>query len=155
MSKIVGIDPGMQGGLVLLDWGTPVSLIPMPTIQSMVNGQAIAELFECWKPDFVGLERSQAMPDQGVTSMFNYGVGYGTILGILQGMKIAHRTIRPQEWQKWAFSQVRVKREDPKGAALAVAMAVYPKAQLIPPRCRVPHKGIVDALLIAGYTDQL
>lgn len=153
--KTVGIDPGAEGALVLMAWGTPVELVPMPTIQKSIDGSVIAALLESWAPDFVGLERSQAMPDQGVVSMFNYGVGYGTILGILQGLKIKHRTIRPQEWQKWAFSQLRVKREDPKGAALAVAKALYPTANLIPPRCRVPHKGIVDALLIAGYVDQL
>lgn len=153
--RMVGIDPGTQGGLVLLEWGTPIELVAMPTVQSAINGQAIADLLTEWKPDFVGIERAQAMPDQGVTSMFNYGVGYGTILGILQGLRLKHRTIRPQEWQAWAFRQLRVKREDPKGAALAVAMALYPSARIIPQRCRIPHKGIVDALLIAGYVDQL
>jgi crossover junction endodeoxyribonuclease RuvC len=127
----------------------------MPTVQSAINGQAIANILSEWQPDIVALERAQAMPDQGVTSMFNYGVGYGTILGILQGLKIKHRTIRPQEWQAWAFKQLRVKRDDPKGAALAIALALYPTANLTPPRCRVPHKGIVDALLIGGYISQL
>jgi crossover junction endodeoxyribonuclease RuvC len=153
--RTVGIDPGIQGALVLLEWGAPKECVVMPTVQSLINGQAVADILREWKPDFVVLERAQAMPDQGVTSMFNYGVGYGTILGILQGLRIKHRTIRPQEWQGWAFKQVKVKREDPKGAALAVALALYPSAQLIPARCRVPHKGIVDALLIAGYGDRL
>lgn len=152
--RVVGIDPGIQGALVLLEWGTPRELVVMPTIQSLIDGASLADLLALWKPDVVGLERAQAMPDQGVVSMFNYGVGYGTILGILQGMGIKHRTVRPQEWQKWAFSQLRVKREDPKGAALLVAKALYPGAELVPKRCRVPHKGLVDALLIAGYMDQ-
>jgi crossover junction endodeoxyribonuclease RuvC len=153
--KVIGIDPGVLGGLVVLEWGTPIACEPMPIIQNLIDGAAVAAFIAFHDPDLVGLERAQAMPDQGVVSMFNYGVGYGTILGILQGMKIKHRTIRPQEWQKWAFSQLRVKREDPKGAALAVAKALYPTAALIPPRCRIPHKGIVDALLIAGYIDQV
>lgn len=153
--RTVGIDPGIKGALVLLEWGTPKELVPMPEIQSTIDGDTIATLFSQWKPDLVGLERAQAMPEQGVVSMFNYGVGYGTILGILQGMKIKHRTIRPQEWQGWAFRQLRVKREDPKGSALLVAKALYPTAGLVMPRCRVPHQGVVDALLIAGYTDQL
>jgi crossover junction endodeoxyribonuclease RuvC len=153
--RVIGIDPGIKGGIVLLEWGTPIELIPIPTIQNLIDGAALAASLASMKPDLVGLERAQAMPDQGVVSMFNYGVGYGTVLGILQGMRIKHRTVRPQEWQKWAFSQLKVKREDPKGSALAVAKALYPGAAIIPPRCRVPHQGIVDALLIAGYMDQL
>lgn len=154
MTRIVGIDPGDEGALALFEWGSPKESIIMPTLSSGIDGSEVARVLREWNPDGIAIERAQAMPGQGVCSMFTYGTGYGVLLGVIMTLKIPLLTVPPRTWQAWAQKKFGGKKQaDPKAQALAWVKTFYPQASLIPPRCRVPHKGIVDALLIAGWHD--
>ena len=42
-----------------------------------------------------------AMPNQGVTSMFNFGQSYGVIKGIFLALEIPTFFVRPAKWKKY------------------------------------------------------
>ncbi len=100
-----GIDPGLTGAIALYDpsinW---LELHDCPSYK--LNGKGFILLSEVinvlQSVSITGcvVEKSQAMPKQGVSSMFSYGVGYGSYLGILATLQISHSKVSPQEWKK-------------------------------------------------------
>lgn len=120
-----GIDPGMSGALALYnpadDW---LEVHDCPTISP--NGKnelfmpAVIDILRSVDVAACVIERAQAMPGQGVTSMFSYGVGYGAYLGVLASLQIPHSKISPQEWKK----KLRVPKD--KDAARARASELMP-----------------------------
>lgn len=46
------------------------------------------------------LERVHSMPQQGVSSTFKFGTGYGYCLGVLNAFAIPYSLVSPQTWQK-------------------------------------------------------
>lgn len=103
----IGIDPGCTGAIVVMAGGEPVAWTLMPTIQigknSQVNGAALAAFL---RPYAIGthgyIEKVGAMPDQGVTGVFNFGHATGTATGVMSGLEIPHTLITPQSWKKRA-----------------------------------------------------
>ena len=98
---ILGIDPGLDGALVLLAKdGEAISLVrDMPTTtggqgKRAVNGPLLADAIrEAITASEDAGERLEAVveavgarPGQGVTSMFSFGLGYGTLLGVLAAL---------------------------------------------------------------------
>jgi crossover junction endodeoxyribonuclease RuvC len=84
----------------------------MPTLKvgsnSQVNGAALAAFLRqllapgLIEPAHAYIEKVNAMPGQGVTSMFNFGHAAGTACGVVAGLEIAHTFITPQSWKKKA-----------------------------------------------------
>jgi len=146
---VIGIDPGKKGGIGLIALnGELEDYWPMPDLP--------ANLFRylCKKYRILRayVEKSQAMPGQGVVSMFTYGVGFGRILGSLDGL-ISYDLVSPQTWQRRILS--RYDGKDTKKCALIKVNQLYPDKSFILPGCRKPHDGIIDAVLIAEYGRQL
>lgn len=150
---IIGIDPGLDGAIACLtDKG--IRLYPMPTIKLDKGRQvdayqlAAALQIEALTGDrcYVILEKVHAMPKQGVTSMFNFGMSYGICLGVIGGLGLSHRLVRPQEWQ------ASILKGYAKGSEEAVAKGLWPNAcWLASDKCRKPHSGLIDAALIAEF----
>src|SRR5262249_51205298 len=46
------------------------------------------------------IEEAQAMPGQGVRSMFTCGLGFGVWLGMLATLGLAHTRVRPGVWKR-------------------------------------------------------
>jgi len=143
---VIGIDPGQKGAFAAMH-GDQIILHQMPD-----NALDIVALLYSYKEQdtcHVFLEKAQSMPGQGVSSVFNYGVGFGTILGILAALKIPHTLVHPKTWCKVMHSGTTA--DDAKARSLEAARRLYPDVQLVRPRCRNPDLGFVDAILIAGY----
>ena len=92
------------------------------------------------------LEKSQAMPDQGGVSNFNYGMGFGILQACAVCNSIPLNLIHPVTWKK-AIMFGQGKEKD---------AAVYRAQQLFPGIVfRGPRGGLLDgraeALLIAEY----
>lgn len=148
----VGIDPGQNGGLAAITKQGVWQVNVMPIIGKGVNGRALWE----W---FIGLghpgikilatvEKVSAFPEQGVTGVFTFGVGYGIIQGVLQSMQIPYQLVTPQAWKKVILAGT----PKDKIAAIEYCHRVYPYVDLLAtPRSRVPHDGIADAICMAAY----
>jgi crossover junction endodeoxyribonuclease RuvC len=142
--KIVGIDPGKKGAIVAMSDGE-ILLHSMPEDV----GELINILTSYVSDSHVFLEKAQSMPGQGVSSLFNYGVGFGTILGIIATLKIPHTLVHPKTWCKVMHQGTTA--GDAKARSLEAARRLFPHVQLIRPRCKKPDEGYIDALLIAEF----
>jgi crossover junction endodeoxyribonuclease RuvC len=104
--KILGIDPGLTGALVILDNKNPIEWMRMPVYMvgksNRVNAAALAAFINDAGVDSAVIEQVGAMPGQGVTSMFTFGHACGTIMGVLGAIGIPHSLVTPQAWKKQA-----------------------------------------------------
>lgn len=148
---IIGIDPGVDGAIAVLDDDfTYYSVWDMPTMalsqnKRQVNGAELAEMLKRREslPHLVAyVERVGSMPHQGVASMFNFGVSYGVVLGVLATLSIPMVLITPGVWKKRAGLTGK-----PKEMARTLAQQLYPQA----PLGRKRDIGRADALLIARF----
>lgn len=162
----LGIDPGLRGGLALLtaderDDMRVVAAVAMPTTTSAgytasagkadVDAEGFAGLLRSWREAYairyVAVEKVHAMPKQGVTSMFNFGRGFGVLVGVLAGTGLRVDYVRPQAWKDRVFGD----DDRGKGAAIAYCLGNYPSTRLTPKGCRKPHDGVAEALCLASY----
>lgn len=95
--KIMGIDPGKNGGICILDQnGEVLTLIKMPATPSDLYS-FLTEHSDC---NACILEKVGGMPGNGGSAMFNFGKGYGWLEMALIACKIKTVTVTPQKWQK-------------------------------------------------------
>ena len=77
--KIISFDPGQKGAICILLHGK-ATFYPMPKTPDEISTLMIAYGYGEYH---VFVEKAQAMPKNGAVGMFNYGRGFGEILGIL------------------------------------------------------------------------
>lgn len=145
---ILAVDPGKSGAIVVVDdQGKIISQRVMPETLGETH-LLIRDIKPIVKIAYV--EKSHAMPGQGVVSMFNYGMGFGGLQGILLALEIPFVLITPQSWTKWAHRGCTAK--DPKGRSKEAAFRLFPGEWFLPTKQhRVPHEGLIDASLIGLY----
>lgn len=138
----IGIDPGKSGGIAYIDTeqgiaGTePYSDTALIDICSDAEGRKV----------MCCLEKVGAMPGQGVVSMFNFGKSVGYIKGVLEAFRIPYQEITPQKWKR-EFSLT-----SDKAKSAEVCRKLFPDVSLLAtPRCKKPHDGMAEALLMAEY----
>jgi crossover junction endodeoxyribonuclease RuvC len=144
---IVGIDPGITGGIATLYDGDDVGLDAMPVFTARSGKQEInpAGLYTILEgADEIWIEQVGAMPGQGVTSMFNFGKSLGIIIGVSAGLQIPYNFVTPQSWKK-AFGLIN----SDKDYARSLMIQKYPA--LAHRVARKKDGGIADAFWIAQY----
>lgn len=149
---ILGIDPGLNGALAFYDTTEKtIDVVDMPTVEVTRNGKVKREVSPALVANAIAgrgtaaafLERVNAMPGQGVTSVFSFGRSTGILEGVLAAYDIPTTIITPQTWQK--ATQVR----DGKDGSRERAMQVFPAyASLF---ARKKDDGRSDSALIAYY----
>lgn len=143
---IAGIDPGKSGGIATIDESGLISVTAMPIAGKMYDGPRINEFIR--RVDLVVIEKVSARPGQGVTGMFNFGMGYGMLQGICLGAGIPYELVRPQEWKNLVLKGT----PKDKDAAIAYCRHRFPSVSLLPtPKCTKPSDGIADALCLMEY----
>lgn len=143
MNVYIGIDPGKSGALAILSADGSVEVIPYDLKNyslalARVAGQA-PSIICC-------VEKVNAMPGQGVVSMFNFGHNLGLIEGLLTGYEIPYQMVPPQTWKK-EFSL-----SSDKSKSIEVCQKLFPGVSLLAtPRSRKPNDGMAEAILMAEY----
>jgi len=132
---IIGIDPGLSGGIGFNDGNTGWAY-PMPETERDIY-DLLAD-HKAYSPKAF-IELVHAMPGQGVSSMFKFGQHYGMLRAFLIALQIPFETVTPQKWQKTLGCLTKGDKNVSKR-----------KAQELFPDIKVNHK-IADALLIAYY----
>lgn len=135
----IGIDPGAKGALAKIS-DREIIVVPYEKTRYI-------EILSRIPPDSVCcLERVHAMPRQGVTSMFNFGMAFGWIQGVLEAMGIAYELVSPQKWKK-EFSI-----SGDKNSSIMVCKRLFSGASLLRnEQCRKDNDGMAEALLMAEY----
>jgi len=157
----LGIDPGQTGCLAvirILDDGSREIRFFDPPLFNVKSGKklkheydeagmalALLEFSTMEKETTCVLEKVGAMPGQGVTSMFNFGMGYGLWRGMLAALKVPYTLVSPVTWKK----AIMMDMPKEKDAARQRAIQLYP--QLAPQLSRKKDIGRADALLLAHY----
>lgn len=158
MTYVIGIDPGLSGGVAILNPDKSLyDLYDMPSCpksasKNWVNADKLNSIIEniISEPDckevIAIVEDVHAMPGQGVTSMFTFGEGLGCIRGVLVANAIPIVWITPQKWKKY----FNLSKE--KNVSTAKACNLYPQHTnlLVTPRGR-SIDGRAEALLIARW----
>ena len=140
----IGIDPGKSGALAYIINDENVNVIPFDEGNYRLAIRSIVEKYGANVRCCV--ESVSAMPGQGVTSMFNFGKGFGWILGTLEAYGVSYELIRPQKWKK-EFSVT-----SDKNTSIAVCKRLFPHVSLLPTeRCKKDNDGMAEALLMAEY----
>jgi crossover junction endodeoxyribonuclease RuvC len=151
---IVGIDPGISGGIATLDGKKLVDVIDMPLVQRQV-GKAVKNFVSphelhthlaalTIEHDVTAyIEQVSAMPGQGVVSMFSFGRSLGNIEGVLASLQIPYHFVQPLTWQR------KVRLTGGKDGARALAQQMFP--QHASAFSRKKDDGRADAALIGLY----
>lgn len=156
---VVGIDPGFDGGIaaIRLD-GVTLNALPMPTQKSGKGRREIdAEslvftLDRAGRPRLVAIEQVGAMPKQGLVSTFNFGKGFGVILGVLAALQIPYELVLPQTWKR----AILTGSDHSKEAAIAYCRRRFPAVALeATTRSRKAHDGIAESLCLAEFARRL
>ena len=97
--KIIGIDPGLSGAIAVLENNKVLNMFDMPVmsegkknkrqLNSALLVNLIKENIENSVEVAVVVEQVNAMPGQGVTSMFNFGQTFGAIKGICAALELS------------------------------------------------------------------
>lgn len=154
----LGIDPGQQGAIVMIEIvkkEKKITIYDMPLLSEKgISAFGIWSYLIQIDEIFCILEKAQALPQQSSTAGFNYGMGYGKILSVLEILKIPFEEVRPMKWRK-EYSLPTGKDVDKKGAAAKVAIQLYPelKEKFYTPRGKLLD-GRVEALLMADYAER-
>ena len=153
---VAGIDPGLSGAIAFIK-DSKVKVYPTPTLKMTkskrtIDEQMVRGYLKKYKVDHVFIEKVGAMPGQGVTSMFNFGMGFGLLKGICAGLQLPYTLITPQAWKKVICAGM------PKGKEMSIIAVkrMFPKVSLRPTlRCTTDSDGMADALCIAEYGRRL
>ena len=101
---VCGIDPGFSGALAIVNDFGDCDTMDIPILgtasDKLINSAMIARFLGDFNVEFAVVEKAQAMPKQGVSSCFRYGVSYGQILAVLQCGLIPYQTVPPRKWKK-------------------------------------------------------
>jgi|TARA_B100001939_G_C16639710_1_gene487069 crossover junction endodeoxyribonuclease RuvC len=107
---IIGIDPGLSGAIAILDDKKVLSIFEMPVMaegkknkRQLNSAQLVNIIRENIKKNeeaVVVVEQVNAMPGQGVTSMFNFGQTFGAIKGVCAALELPIFFVRPSKWKK-------------------------------------------------------
>jgi len=151
---IFGIDPGVSGAISILENKKVIEIFDMPTMidgkknKKQVNGSQVTNIFKerlkLNTETVVVVEHVNAMPGQGVTSMFNFGQSFGVIKGICSALNIPIYFVRPTKWKKH-FNLINTNKD----ASRTKVIQVYPEISNKLSRKKDSNKA--DAILIARY----
>ena len=153
---IIGVDQGITRIIKKIKNKKVIEVYDTPTMidgkknKRQVNGSQVTNIIkEQLKNDdeiMVVVEHVNAMPGQGVTSMFNFGQSFGVIKGICAALNLPIHFVRPTKWKKH-FNLIKTNKE----ASRTKVIEIYPEISSKLSRKKDSNKA--DAILIARYFD--
>jgi len=148
----IGIDPGLTGAIGVLSNGSFVAVLDMPTVANgsgvvknevdpaglitILREHASAVEFTC-----VVLERVNAMPGQGSSSIFSLGDSFGCARSSIAACRFETVYVAPATWKKY------FKLTSDKELSRSLAVRMFPEA----PINLKKHSDRAEALLMARW----
>ena len=152
--KILGIDPGLSGAIAVLENKKVLNIYDMPVMaegkknKKQLNSaqlvNIIRENINDNEEKAVVVEQVNAMPGQGVTSMFNFGQSFGVIKGVCAALSLPIFFVRPSKWKKY-FELIN----SSKDSSRTKVIEMYPLLSSQLSKKKDVNKS--DAILIARY----
>ena len=152
--KILGIDPGLSGAIAILENKKVLCIFDMPVMaegkknKRQLNSAQLVNIIRENTIDneeiAVVVEQVNAMPGQGVTSMFNFGQTFGAIKGVCAALDLPIFFVRPSKWKKY-FELIN----SSKDSSRTKVIEMYPSLSSQLSKKKDVNKS--DAILIARY----
>ena len=152
--RIIGIDPGLSGGIAILEDNKIIEMFDMPVMadgkknKRQLNNALLVKLIKdnikSLENTIMVVEQVNAMPGQGVTSMFNFGQTFGAIKGICATLGLPIFFVRPAKWKKY-FELINSSKDSSRKKAIEM----YPSISEQLSKKKDVNKS--DAILIARY----
>ena len=152
--KIIGIDPGLSGAIAVVQNNKVLAIYDMPVMtegkknKKQLNSAQLVNIIRenTGNEDEIAVvvEQVNAMPGQGVTSMFNFGQTFGAIKGICAALKLPIFFVRPSKWKKH-FELIN----SSKDSSRTKAIEMYPSLANQLSKKKDVNKS--DAILIARF----
>ena len=152
--KVIGIDPGLSGAIAILEGKNIINLYDMPVMaegkknKRQLNSSQLVNIIkkntDVNEEIAVIVEQVNAMPGQGVTSMFNFGQTFGAIKGVCAAMELPIFFVRPSKWKKH-FDLIN----SSKDASRTKVIEMYPSISSQLSKKKDVNKS--DAILIAKF----
>ena len=154
-APVIGIDPGLSGAIAVIS-GNYYAVHDMPVIPAgkgafvkrAVDLEAVARILRestsVFGKDHVGrvvIERVNAFPGQGVSSMFSLGMSFYGVAGVAAGIGLRVDLVGSAEWKR------HFELDSDKEKSLTMARFRFPLVEL----SRKKDHGRAEALLIALY----
>lgn len=148
MGIVIGIDSGANGGVCVLYPDKAAFAAPIGSITEICDILETAEKYakeksyslECFVEEVTGYIGGKPQP---ASRSFVLGKSYGSILGLLVGLEIPFRTVRPQKWQTGLSGVRGIEYTARKRRLKEIAAERYPQLK--------PTLKTADAILIADY----
>jgi crossover junction endodeoxyribonuclease RuvC len=146
----IAIDPGLTGAIAAIDDQAQLVVChDLPIISDnrlkwIDSNELTGLLMQCrdGRPAQITVERSQAMPGQGVSSTFTTGVVMGSILAACQRIAVPLHLVTAAVWKR------QMGLDSSKPVSLDKARLLFPTAEL----ARVKDHNRAEALLLAEYS---
>jgi len=178
MNRVIGIDPGKKGAVVVIAESGSVEKYVMPCIGKEFDIHALDRIFFHIFHDktcHAFIEDVHAIFGSAAGATFQFGYVCGAIRGLVVGGEAPYTLVQPKAWQKVIYQGIPEIRKPPvkittgkragqmmkgkldtKKMSLVAAKRLFPNVDLRKSeRCKIPHEGIVDALLICEYGRRL
>ena len=146
--KYIGIDPGISGGIAVIDtkgkmkaYKCPRSSDDMALLLQMCIGRTAPKNIKLL------MERVWARPTNAVRAAFSYGTNYGQWLGITASHEIEMNTAIPVDWIKWVGCPKALKKDVRKRWLKEKARELYPNINKL-------TLATSDAILITHYAKE-
>jgi crossover junction endodeoxyribonuclease RuvC len=148
---VLGVDVGLLGGVVVvvIEGGIArlIDAIDIPTVgvnaQRRVDPHAVRNFILKHSPQLAAIERTQAFPLQGRSSIYSFARAAGALETVIALLDIPVVMVEPAKWKKH-FSLGRDKE-----AARQMALRLFPTAHAL--LSRKKDHGKAEAALLAVY----
>jgi hypothetical protein len=160
MKYYIGIDIGLQGGIVILDKdGTIKEFHNMPKDKSGIDIIELDKIF--WEyegsPCMVIFEKLGPIFGSSKKTAWSMGVQVGLMKTICSIRSLPYTEVQAKVWQKEMFQGIPAITKagksslDTKAMALEAFKRLYPKVDFKRPKADKQYDGLIDALLMADY----
>jgi crossover junction endodeoxyribonuclease RuvC len=142
---IIGIDPGsISAAYAVLGMNSCglQEVGDVPVADRMVDASAFSRIVKQWNPEVAVIEQVAAMPKQGVSSSFRFGMGCGLLRGVIQTLGIPLIQVPATRWKR----HFNLNAEAEKSRALAIRY--WPECDKL--AFKKDH-GRAEAMLIARW----
>ena len=112
---VIGIDPGANGAISFTTTNDKIrktnGVSPWKCHELLAGRTLICSMAKtAYHKEIVAyIEKVHAMPHDGRSSLFKFGVNYGIWLGILDAKGIKTIEVSPQKWMRWWETKLGIK----------------------------------------------
>lgn len=147
--RVLGVDPGKTGALVLTGGGKVLACMDMPVFQVknskawFIDGEKVVWFVAEHQPHEVFVEMVSSRPGQGVSTSFQFGNAYGGVVAAISSV-MRPKLVAPAQWKR-QFGLVGTVKDATRQWCLTHHPDAYQMFKL------KKHGGRADATMISHF----